>query len=170
MKTAAKYAATITATALVTLAGLEGANKVGGMHVPYRDIVGVWTDGYGNTKNVVPGVPISEEAARATLLKHVAEFSAGVTKTVGSTTQGQMDAYTLLAYNIGQGAFAKSGTAAAHNAGSYADACLYMLRYDKATFNKVLKVVPGLAKRRYTEYNLCIADLPAGAWKREGKR
>lgn len=136
--------------------------------VPYQDIAGVWTDGYGNTRNVRPGVPVTEVSATLALREHVKEFTAAVTKAVGPTTQGQLDGYVLLSYNIGKAAFASSSTVKAHKAGDYTGACLYMTRWNKATINGKLTVVKGLAIRRLNEYDLCVADLPAGSWNMTG--
>lgn len=134
---------------------------------PYKDEAGVWTDGYGNTKNVRPGVPVTEVSATLALREHVKEFTAAVLKAVGTATQGQLDSYVLLSYNIGSPAFAGSTAVKAHRAGDYTGACLYATRWNKLTENGVLRVSYGLAKRRLQEYDLCIADLPPGAWSNE---
>jgi lysozyme len=136
---------------------LEGFSSL-----PYKDIAGIWTNGFGNTENVGPHTPpVSVEQARVKLDEHVGRFgSAVLTALKTEPTQGQYDAYVLLAYNIGSQAFASSSTAKAHNRGDYYGACLYMMRWNKITKNGELVPSRGLTLRRYTEYNLCVAGIP----------
>lgn len=166
----------IVATAIVAGAGALALSPAGEALLkhfegfsaqPYRDEAGVWTDGYGNTKNVRPGVPVTEVSATLALREHVKEFTATVLEAVGTATQGQLDSYVLLTYNIGATAFKTSSVVKAHRAGDYTGACLYATRWNKLTENGVLRVSYGLAKRRLQEYDVCIADLPPGAWSNE---
>lgn len=146
----------ITLQALLLLAALEGFRSM-----PYQDIAGVWTDGYGNTEQVVPGKSVTEVQSKAKLQRHVDKFTDTVVASLTiEPTQGQLDGYVLLTYNIGGQAFRTSTTVKDHNAGRFMDACLRMLRFDKARVNGTLRSVKGLANRRYEEYNLCIAGVP----------
>ena len=146
----------ITAQALLLLAALEGFQRI-----PYQDIAGVWTDGYGNTENVVPGKPVTEAQARVKLEKHVDKFTAAVLACLTrAPTQGQLDSYVLAAYNIGSATFCSSTAVKDHNAGRFMDSCLRMLRFDKARVKGVLRPVKGLANRRYEEYNVCLSGVP----------
>ena len=85
-------------------AGLQLIKDSEGLRlVPYRDSVGVWTDGYGNTHGVVPnGPPITEAKATADLLRNLemAEAAANTQITV-DLTQGQFDALVDFAYAQG---------------------------------------------------------------------
>jgi len=148
------------AAAIVTLMALEAFRSV-----PYKDIAGIWTDGYGNTHGVVPTVHVTEPQARERLIGHVNQFGAGVLECLDrEPTQGQFDGMTLLAYNIGVGApggrsgFCPSSIVARFNAGDEPWACAGILKFDKARVNGELRVVRGLNNRRWVEYHLCIAD------------
>ena len=77
---------------------------------PYRDSVGVWTDGVGNTVGVVPGgPPITQEKADADLRRNLDRFEKSVNEgvTVGLEPY-QFDALVSFAFNVGEGAFRSS--------------------------------------------------------------
>jgi len=150
----------ITVGALALLMALEGLRLM-----PYQDIAGVWTDGYGNTENVVPGRRITREKADADLQRHVQKFTQVVIDTLGpDVPQGMLDSFVLLTHNIGESRFRSSTAVAAYKAGDYSGACLYAMRYNKATVKGKKRVVRGLADRRYQEYNLCISGVPSAHW------
>lgn len=150
----------VTVGALVLLMALEGLRLM-----PYQDIAGVWTDGYGNTENVVPGRRITKAKADADLERHVERFTQSVIATLGpDVPQGMLDSFVLLTHNIGATAFRNSTAAKAYLAGDYSGACLYAMRYSKARINGKLRTVRGLADRRYQEYNLCIEGIPHAHW------
>lgn len=152
--------------ALVVLMGLEGLSLM-----PYRDVAGIWTDGYGNTHNVVPGKPITQEKAELDLTENVRDAAWAVERSLTQpATDKQFAAYTLLTYNIGNGAWAKSTALKDHNAGRFMDACLRMLRWDKVTQGGRLMVSKGLAIRRYKEYNICISGVPNAQWTKVPRR
>jgi len=131
------------------------------MLVPYKDSAGVWTDGVGNTKGVVPGKPITLEKAMSDLDNNLREYEQTVSQALTKpATDGQFAAYTLFTFNIGSAGFRISTTPKDHNAGRYMDACLRMLRWDMITANGKKQVLRGLANRRYEEYNICIAGVP----------
>lgn len=150
-----KAAASLSAGALVILMGLEGFRAM-----PYQDQAGVWTDGFGNTASVVPGKPVTVDKAKADLQRHVNAFDRTIMSCLkNGVSQGQYDAYLLLAYNIGGGAFCKSSIVREHNRGNYMQACSNMMRYNKIRINGVLTASRGLSNRRYTEYNICLSGL-----------
>jgi len=88
---------------------------------PYRDSVGVWTDGWGNTHGVIPnGPPITQAKADADLVKHLEAFEAAVNNAVKvPLTQNQFDALVSFAYNVGTGAFSSSTMVKRINAGLF---------------------------------------------------
>ena len=152
----------ISARALALLMVLEGFRAM-----PYVDIAGVWTDGYGNTHNVVPGRPVTQEQAKATLIKHTEQFGSQVLKCLNrEPTQGQYDAFVLAALNFGTGApgkasgfcWQKNGKPSTivqrFNSGDEPGACLALLQWVNANG----KFVKGLHNRRWQEYQLCVAD------------
>lgn len=145
------------AAALLLLMALEGF-----VAPPYRDIAGIWTNGFGNTHNVGPNTPpVTREEAQVTLEAHVAKFGAAVEDALTRpSSQGQFDAYVLLAYNIGPKAFASSSTVRAHNRADYYGACMYVMRWNKVTINGQLVVARGLVNRRWAEYNVCLTGIP----------
>lgn len=156
----------ITAWALGVLMALEGFKLVA-----YRDIAGIWTNGYGNTHNVVPGSVITPEQAKADLERNVKLYSDNVVKTLGpNVPQPMLDAFTLLSFNIGIKGFNTSQTVRSYKAQRYMDACFYMLRWDKATVQGTLRPVRGLATRRYTEYNICLMGVPNADWSQVPRR
>lgn len=115
----------------------------------YQDSVGVWTIGYGDTENVLPGMVITRQEAEDRLERRLArDFEPGVRAaiTVGMR-QEQFDAMVCLAYNIGVGAFTGSTLVKLFNAGDIALAADQFPRWDKAA-GKSLK---GLRRRRAAE-------------------
>jgi lysozyme len=119
-----------------------------------------WTIGYGDTgPDVVPGLRITkEEADRRLSVRLDREFGATVNDVIGDTptTQGQFDAMTSLAYNIGVGGFKGSSVAREHAAGNYAAAADDFLKWNKAAG----RVLPGLSRRREEERALYLSDVP----------
>lgn len=94
---------------------------------PYRDTKGVWTDGWGNTENVIPyGPPITQEKADADFARHLARFEKAVNDAVQvPLEQHQYDALVSFSYNCGARALAygnnggPSSILRALNAGDY---------------------------------------------------
>jgi len=81
----------------------------------YLDSAGIWTIGYGSTKDPYTGVSvkqgqtISKATALDWLQKDIAQRQVAIRKLVKvPITSNQMAAITSLAYNIGLGAFQKS--------------------------------------------------------------
>ena len=67
----------------------------------YVDAAGVWTIGYGHTKNVRQGDKISEYWAKELLMQDVAEVERQVKALSVAKTQGQFDALVSFAFNLG---------------------------------------------------------------------
>lgn len=93
----------------------KGVKFVGGWEgfrsCPYRDAVGVWTIGYGETSNVGPNTPcISERAARANLRERLnRDFLPAIPQDVRDRLkQHEVDALTSFVYNVGTGALGSS--------------------------------------------------------------
>jgi len=96
---------TLSPQGLELLIGREGCRLT-----PYQDSVGVWTDGYGNTVDVVPGgPPITQEKAEIDLVRNLERFEASIDRHVTvELTQNQYDALVSFAFNVGIGAFESS--------------------------------------------------------------
>lgn len=154
-KAALRFILPLSLVATAALMGWEGFRSM-----PYQDQAGVWTDGYGNTQGVKPGVPVTREQAERKMLEHVDKFQAGIDACLyRGANQGQSDAYTLLAYNIGVAAFCNSSIATLHNDGRFVAACNAILLYNKIRINGKLTYSRGLANRRTAERELCLKDL-----------
>lgn len=123
--------------------------------VPYQDSAGVWTDGWGNTKCVMPGMAITQEQADADLLANVAEAVNCVNDCVTvPLTQDQFDALVDFTFNAGIGAFKGSTLLVKLNQGDYAGAEAEMAKWDKITVNGKLVPCRGLDNRRQAEQSL----------------
>ena len=107
--------------------------------------VSVFTYGYGDT-DCKPGDSITEPEAAIRLTKRAKGFGDQVIKLVTvQLTQGQYDATTSLAYNVGSHAFPT--LIKKLNSGDIQGAANEFLRFTKANG----KVLPGLVRRRSIE-------------------
>jgi lysozyme len=144
-----RNAVALSAAGLVALASWESFRSK-----PYLDIGGVWTDGFGNTNNVVPGKAVTVEQALDTLLKNVKIAETAVNTCITKPmTQGQYDAFVKFTYNVGNDAFCKSTLVKKFNAGDPKGACDELLRW---VYVKGVKV-NGLVNRRKAEHQLCLS-------------
>lgn len=108
------------------------------------------TIGYGTTgPDVKMGTVWTVEQAEKRFADHFAEFAAGVASALGSApaTQGQFDAMTSLAYNIGLQGFKESTLLRLHKEGKYAEAKAQFQRWNK----QAGQVLNGLTIRRAKE-------------------
>ena len=133
---------------------------------PYRDSVGVWTIGYGNTyypsgkKVSASDKHLTENEASKLKLDIInKDFSPSVNLLLkkeieqGKITQNMFDALISLAYNIGTGALARSSVIRHLKAGDKESAAKAFLMWDKAK-GKTLK---GLTIRRQKESDLFLS-------------
>lgn len=118
----------------------------------YQDVGGVWTIGYGSTgSHVHAGLNITEAGAEALLLADLERFEAAVDRLVKvPLSDNQFAACVSLAFNIGEGAFAKSTLLNVLNQGRYDDVPAQFMRWNKVG----KKVVDGLTNRRAAECGL----------------
>lgn len=118
----------------------------------YNDGVGVTTIGFGSTEGVKPGDRITVERALVQALRDSGTAESAVRHCVKVPLhQYEFDAYTSLAFNIGQTAFCGSTLVRKLNAGDYPGACAEISRWVKAGG----KVSRGLANRRMAERAQC---------------
>lgn len=124
--------------------------------VPYRDIVGIWTDCDGNTKGVVPGRARTNQECDAILEQQLVAHAEPVLKCVPQLkARPNAEAAAIsLAYNIGADRFCRSTAAARFKAGNIKGGCDALLMYDRAGG----RVVPGLLRRRQAERTICLRD------------
>jgi lysozyme len=143
-------ALSLSAAALVGIATHEG--YVG--HA-YKDIVGIWTIGFGTTKNVRPTDKIDPVTALQRKMDDVQKFEGAVKQCVRvELHQHEYDAFLSLAYNIGPSAFCGSTLVRKLNARDYEGACREILRWNKAGG----LVVQGLVNRREAEFRQCMGS------------
>jgi lysozyme len=74
----------------------------------YRDTAGVWTIGYGHTKDVKAGDKITQYQAEQFLKEDLQKFEAIANKVKRISTQGRFDAVLDFIYNCGPTNFEKS--------------------------------------------------------------
>lgn len=116
--------------------------------VPYRDGGGVWTNGWGNTHRVTPGVAVTQDEADSDLLANAQDAVDCVNDNVTvDLTQDQFDALVDFVFNVGGGAFKCSTLLRKLNAGDFSGADDQF-----AVWNRI-KGVPskGLDNRRAAE-------------------
>lgn len=144
-----KKGGAIAALAVTVVGGFEGLRLVA-----YRDVVGVATACFGETRGIRMGMKFTKPECDAMLLRGLDEFADGVEKCVPSARsmpESRYVAHLSLAYNIGTGAYCKSSIARLENAGQTRAACDAFLKFNRAGG----VVFPGLTKRREKERDLC---------------
>lgn len=128
----------------------------------YKCSAGRDTIGWGSTKNVKPGMHISQAEAEARLKADIGEVEAGVNKLVKvKITQGMFDALTSFAFNCGldidADAIAEglgdSTLLKKLNAGDYQGAANEFLKWNRGGG----QVLPGLTRRREAERKLFLS-------------
>ncbi|OWQ98075.1 glycosyl hydrolase [Sphingopyxis witflariensis] len=124
---------------------------------PYRDIVGVWTVCYGDTRDVKPGQRQTDAQCQDRLYAQIADHAKPVVACVPQLKgkDAQLAASVSLAYNIGTGGFCKSTAAKRFRAGDWKGGCnaFYAWRFAGG------KEIRGLANRRRQEMALCRTGL-----------
>jgi len=124
----------------------------------YRDLVGIWTVCYGETKGVRPGDRYTRAECEAMLAREILDYRRGLhvyflPQTKAALLPAARDlAFVSLAYNAGIAGAGKSTAARRLNAGQVAAACEALTWWNKAGG----KVVRGLVRRRADEYGLCM--------------
>lgn len=116
----------------------------------YRDIVGVWTIGYGETLNVAEGMVWTAQQAEDVLRRRVAQFQLATLARCPALhlePPARLAACTSLAYNIGVGAFGASSVCRKIMRQDLAGAADSFLLWNKAGG----RTVPGLLRRRQAE-------------------
>lgn len=137
---------------------------------PYKDAVGVWTIGYGNTyyldgrKVTANDEPLTKQQAvdlkRAIINKDFAPavnlmFAEEIEQ--GKITQNMFDALVSLAYNIGTRGLAGSSVYKHIKAGNFQEASNAFLSWNKGRVNGKLVELKGLTRRRKAERDLFLA-------------
>lgn len=114
----------------------------------YQDSVGVWTIGYGHTKEVKEGDQINKDEAEHLLAEEMPEYEGYINNYVDvPLEQNQFDALTCWVYNLGPTNLRNSTLLTVLNQERYTDVPREIKRWNKAG-GKVLK---GLIRRRDAE-------------------
>lgn len=126
----------------------------------YRDIVGIPTVCFGETRGVKMGDKYTLEECRTMLGDGLKEFEARMLACSPGLSRAPNGVYTAslsLAWNVGTGAWCGSTMRRKIDAGDYKAACDALLFWNKAGG----RVVQGLVNRRKDERRVCLSGLPA---------
>jgi len=114
----------------------------------YQCSAGVWTIGYGHTKDVEEGDTISKDQAEEMLVEELHEYENYINEYVNvALSQNQFDALVSWVYNLGPANLKASTMLKVLNDGKYEDVPYQMKRWNKAGG----KVLDGLVRRREAE-------------------
>lgn len=143
-------ACALSATGLIVILGYEGYSDTA--YIPVSGDVP--TIGFGTTEGVKIGDTITPEKAIERAYRDIQKTESAIHKCVDvPLSQGEYDAFTSLAYNIGTSAFCSSTLVKKLNQRDYAGACEEIRRW---VFVKGKKV-QGLVNRREKEYSICMS-------------
>ena len=121
---------------------------------PYKDIVGVWTVCYGETR--VDMRQYTKSECDDLLSDGVGQYAVALRTLVGRDMPPTVHAaFTSLTYNVGTNALRGTRTLNLLKQGKWRDACNRLTLYNKAGG----KVVRGLVNRRKQELELCLSGL-----------
>lgn len=142
----------LSATGLIGIASYEGFSEKA--YIPIKGDVP--TIGFGSTEGVKMGDAITVSQALDRLRRDITVAESAISRCVRvPLSQGELDAYTSLAFNIGTDAFCRSTLVVKLNGGDYAGACEEIKRWVYAGGRRV----PGLVARREKEYATCVGDV-----------
>lgn len=139
--------------------GQRGVNLIRGFESleleAYQDSAGVWTIGYGHTKDVTPGMRISEIQAESRLLEDILVAEQAVKRHVKvSLKPSQFDALVSFVFNLGEGNFMDSTLLKVVNLEQH----YYVPRELTRWVHSSGKPLKGLSRRRAAESVLYLED------------
>lgn len=144
-------ALSLSAAGLVGILGYEGYSEQAYIPVPGD----VPTIGFGTTEGVKIGDTITPDRAVERAWRDIQEVETAIHQCVHvPLSQGENDAFTSFAYNVGSQAFCSSTLVKKLNAGDYKGACEELRRW---VFVKGKKV-QGLVNRREKEFRMCVGE------------
>ena len=124
---------------------------------PYRDIAGIWTNGYGNTRNVDPQLVITEQRAHDDLVDHLCDADAVINRHVTAPlNDNQRAALQLFVLNVGEAKFSTSTLVRLLNQRRYDVVPAQLMRWTKYRNPRTQQMEdsPGLVNRRAQEVAL----------------
>lgn len=145
-----KKGGAIAAMAVALIGGYEGLRTVA-----YKDVVGIPTVCFGETRGVKMGDRYTVDECKAMLGDALVEFETGMRKCLVAPDAIPAKSYVAmlsLTYNIGQRAFCHSTVARRANAGDVIGACNAFVMWNKAGG----RVIKGLTRRRAEEKAICL--------------
>lgn len=149
-----------------TAAGLLAIGLIGGFEGvrlnAYKDVAGIPTVCFGETRGVKMGDKYTLDECKKMLGDAVIEFEQGVRQCLRNPDAIPDKSYVgflSTAYNIGTPTFCSGSIARKINAGDLKGACKAILLYNKARVNNRLVVIKGLDNRRKEENKLCLEGL-----------
>ena len=126
----------------------------------YRDVVGIWTVCYGETKGVQPGDSYSKAECDAMLAREIVAYEAQLDRCLKHPVPiGMKIALVSWTYNVGAGAACKSTLVRKANAGDLSGACNELPRWNRGGG----RVIRGLSNRRGAERAMCHQALKEAA-------
>lgn len=142
-------ALSLSAAGLVGIANFEGFSEKA-----YIPVAGdVPTIGFGSTEGVKMGDTITVPKAIERLHRDTEKAESAIGRCVKvPISQGEFDAFTSFAFNVGAEAFCSSTLVKKLNSGDYAGACQELKRWVYVDGRRV----QGLVNRREAEYRLCM--------------
>lgn len=148
--------------AVAALAGMLVGDFEGLRTTAYRDVVGIPTVCFGETRGVKMGDVYSADECAVMLGDRLKEFEAEMVACIDAPAKVPDRSYVAflsLAYNIGSRAFCKSTLVKRLNSGNLRAACDQLLRWNRAGG----RVIRGLTVRREAERKLCLEGLAGKA-------
>lgn len=148
-----KKGAAITAAAIALVGGFEGLRTVA-----YRDVVGIPTVCFGETRGVKMGDRYTVDECKGMLGDAIGDFETGMRACLTNPDKipdNPYVAFLSVSYNIGTRAFCGSTIARKANAGDLRGACNAIPAWNRAGG----KVVKGLTSRRAEEQKLCLEGI-----------
>lgn len=145
-----KKTAAVMVAAVALIGGWEGLRTVA-----YRDVIGVPTVCFGETRGVEMGDKYTVDECKVMLGDALAEFETGMRRCLTSPDTIPAKPYVAflsLSYNIGTGAFCRSTVVKKANARDYKGACEAISAWNRAGG----RVIPGLVNRRADERRICL--------------
>lgn len=138
-------------------AGVDLIKKAEGLRLEsYLCPAGVWTIGYGHTKDVLPASKVTEHQANAILDVDLDKFERRVAQLAPGANENEFAAMVSFAFNLGEAALQRSTLLKKFLAGDKPGAAAEFMKWTYAAG----KVLPGLVKRRAAERSLFLK--PAG--------
>jgi lysozyme len=123
----------------------------------YKCSAGVWTIGYGHTRDVTESTTCTQDKAEVLLKSDLYEFERYVNNLVTvPLTQCQFDALVCFTYNLGPTNLKSSTLLRVLNSGDYEAVPAQLIRWDKVNG----RPLAGLTRRRIAEVDLWNKGLP----------